>query len=506
MVSASFREERGERFMETSSAISWISKNRKFAIFLLTLIYFIFFGCSINVYGSNGSNMYRAIDLYTQKEPYSGRGPNQPADAFAPQEEVILYAYVTYRDDPVPGKLVSFQLYGPSNSVRNLSITLTSVTNMNGIANVSFRMMTLDSYPEETIFGIWTAVASVDIAGVVVSDTLTFNVGWIVQILDLKTVDKNNVLKVAFMKNESLCFRITVKNIAITSRIATLIIEAYDNLSVFLGKIVLPDKNIEPGITVLFIPDIIIPESASLGEGIAFANAYTRLPSVGGIPWCPQVSTKFLIVKKMVHDVAVVNVIPSPTTVRQGEFVKVSVCVINYGNTIETFNVSAYYDFTLIGTSTVRNLNPNIEKSLMFYWNTSYVNPGNYTISAMASIIPGEVNIDNNRFVDGVVEIKPLIIPPPPVPCVIPRWLIAFLFVIAVLVGLTLGLLVIFILLWLRRRKEDEEEEVPISLPAKPSEGDLYSVKKKCNVCGREFLGVYTFCPYCMSFHGKDYE
>ena len=27
---------------------------------------------------------------------------------------------------------------------------------------------------------------------------------------------------------------------------------------------------------------------------------------------------------------------------------------------------------------------------------------------------------------------------------------------------------------------------------------------KKCAKCGRTFLGVYTFCPYCLTFHGKN--
>ncbi|MDH5451216.1 MAG: hypothetical protein OEX77_10050 [Candidatus Bathyarchaeota archaeon] len=54
----------------------------------------------------------KPIDVYTQKEPNSGRGRNQPSDAFAPQEEVILYANVTYKHYPMSGKIVAFQVAG----------------------------------------------------------------------------------------------------------------------------------------------------------------------------------------------------------------------------------------------------------------------------------------------------------------------------------------------------------------------------------------------------------
>ncbi|MBS7620639.1 hypothetical protein KEJ32_00705, partial [Candidatus Bathyarchaeota archaeon] len=56
--------------------------------------------------GSSG----RSIDLFTQKEPFSGKGLNEPSDSFQPQEEVILYALVTYNNYPVQNKLVAFQV------------------------------------------------------------------------------------------------------------------------------------------------------------------------------------------------------------------------------------------------------------------------------------------------------------------------------------------------------------------------------------------------------------
>lgn len=457
---------------------------------------------NLKVMGESNSIEYRAIDLYTQKEPYNGKGPNQPSDAFAPQEEVILYAYVTYRDDPVPGKIVSFEVHGPLN---NVFLTQTATTNADGIATVSFRITWPNGYSKEEIFGVWTVVAVVDIAEVAVRDTLSFMVGWIIELIKVETANVNNILKFAFGKNEQMCFRLTVKNIAMTEKIATLILDVYDNLSIPFGQITLKDKTIMPGITTLFIEDLIIPEWVSLGLGVVYANAYTMLPSLGGVPWCPQVYATFSIVKYM-HDIAVISVVPSTYEAFPCQRIDVSVVVRNNGDSTESFNVHAYYDSTLIDTVAVFNLPPKTDNNLTFIWYTYCVSPGNYTLSAVADTVPGEVNIENNRFVDGIVQIKPLPPTPPPTPaeCVIPKWFLAFLFLIAILIGITLVLIVIFILLWMREKRKEKKDEKPITAPTKSVEIYPLKTSKKCNVCEKEFPAVYTFCPHCMSFHGKD--
>lgn len=61
-------------------------------------------------YASSG----RMIDLFTQKEPYSGRGINKSSDAFAPQSQVVLSALVTYNGEPVEYKPVSFEVTPPN--------------------------------------------------------------------------------------------------------------------------------------------------------------------------------------------------------------------------------------------------------------------------------------------------------------------------------------------------------------------------------------------------------
>ena len=68
------------------------------------------------------------IDLFTQKEPYSGKGPNMPSDAFGPGEEVQIYALATYNEYPVQSLLVAFQILGPQNPVENISFCMVALS------------------------------------------------------------------------------------------------------------------------------------------------------------------------------------------------------------------------------------------------------------------------------------------------------------------------------------------------------------------------------------------
>ena len=51
---------------------------------------------------------------------------------------------------------------------------------------------------------------------------------------------------------------------------------------------------------------------------------------------------------KLIRDVAVTNVKPFPTTVTTGDFVFINVTVANKGNVSETFNLTVYYDSSIV--------------------------------------------------------------------------------------------------------------------------------------------------------------
>jgi len=105
------------------------------------------------------------------------------------------------------------------------------------------------------------------------------------------------------------------------------------------------------------------------------------------------------------HDVAVTSVTPSPTSVKAGEVVNVTVVVENQGMESETFNVTAYYDDTVIGIRNVADLASGANATLTFSWNTTSLfyklawHPGTYTVRTVASTIPGEMDTEDNTLV-----------------------------------------------------------------------------------------------------------
>jgi hypothetical protein len=99
------------------------------------------------------------------------------------------------------------------------------------------------------------------------------------------------------------------------------------------------------------------------------------------------------------HDIAVIGVTPSPTLVRLGELVNVTVDVRNNGTVGETFNVTVYYDTTAIETETVVNLAPNTTHSFALSWNTTDASTGIYRIKAEADPLPEETVTENNMLV-----------------------------------------------------------------------------------------------------------
>jgi len=240
------------------------------------------------------------IDLYTQKEPHSGRGPNQPSDAFAPNENVTLYANVTYNGFPVLGRIVTFEVNGPINNVENISQTRTAITGAGGAANFTFTIPQPSEKAKEAVFGTWSALAYVDIALVQAKDTLSFQVDWILEILSIESVDAANASKTSFKREEQVYFRMRIKNIAKTEKVAALVISLYDNFKTPIGSIIMENQNISSGIASYLSEGLTIPERAFIGTATAYVTAFTALPAKGGIPWSLETSTTFEILPKPV--------------------------------------------------------------------------------------------------------------------------------------------------------------------------------------------------------------
>jgi hypothetical protein len=102
---------------------------------------------------------------------------------FWPQKEVILYAYVSYNCWPMQQKLVTFTVF---DNEGNVWTQLQDATNETGIASVSFRMPWPCEDPE-SLFGVWTVKADVDIACEVTIDWVYFHYDYLINIVKVTT-------------------------------------------------------------------------------------------------------------------------------------------------------------------------------------------------------------------------------------------------------------------------------------------------------------------------------
>ena len=353
------------------------------------------------------NNTYGEIDLFTQKEPYSGRGPNTPSDAFGPGKPVCLYALVTDEGVPLQNLLVTFCAESPNDT----SFSLTASTNASGIATVEFTIP--HTYVNETeVIGEWFTSANVLIGTRCFRDTLTFEVDWIIKLISVRTIDESLAYRSSFGIEGDVGLEIALKNIAMQMKSTMLAIVVLDEVGVAISFSEIRDFGVPPNEKLVFLYcKLRIPRQAHIGKATVFVSALTARVDQGGVPYCPGMSVNFSITPYgpltiAFHDVGVIDVVPSARSVDLGQLLNVSVMVRNEGTEIETFCVSAYCGTELIGASEDTALLPYSKVTLNFTLDTSSVDVGNYTISASIPYLTDEADLTDNTFVDGIVEIK----------------------------------------------------------------------------------------------------
>jgi hypothetical protein len=138
------------------------------------------------------------------------------------------------------------------------------------------------------------------------------------------------------------------------------------------------------------------------------------LMDMAGFPtqWHVEELAIDITVQQLEHDVSVTSVTPLFGSVFQGWPDPITVNVQNQGDFSETFTVSVYYGANPVTTSpiTVTGLAPGATQTLKFCWVTTSVPPNTYTITANASIVPGETDTADNTLSGGSVTI---LAPPP---------------------------------------------------------------------------------------------
>lgn len=129
------------------------------ALFLSLVVVCTAMPCSVS------AGVGRSLDVFTQK---GGTGFGSPGGIFELFEVVNLTANLTYNNYPVQHVVVAFIVKKPNGELYFIG---SATTDSVGLATVSFRIRML---PE--CLGMWAVVASADIACVVASDSLTFEV------------------------------------------------------------------------------------------------------------------------------------------------------------------------------------------------------------------------------------------------------------------------------------------------------------------------------------------
>jgi len=111
---------------------------------------------------------------------------------------------------------------------------------------------------------------------------------------------------------------------------------------------------------------------------------------------------------KLIRDVAITSVTPFPTTVTTGDSLLINVTVANEGDFSESFRVTVYYNSSVVETKNVTSLISRTDETLNFNWSTTGVPGGNYTIKAVASIVAGETDTEDNEGTGDKVTVKRL--------------------------------------------------------------------------------------------------
>jgi cytochrome c biogenesis protein CcdA len=114
----------------------------------------------------------------------------------------------------------------------------------------------------------------------------------------------------------------------------------------------------------------------------------------------------FLLESFPMHDVAILDVLPSSKNVNAGDVLEINVTMKNGADSTQSFNTTVYYGSKVAGSTFVDSLAPNSTWPLVVHWDTDNVPDGNYTLLVRVEHVQnGTVVCDNLRY-GGVVEVR----------------------------------------------------------------------------------------------------
>jgi hypothetical protein len=239
----------------------------------------------------NVSSDGAAVDLYTDR---GGEFAMQNASAYGPQELVTIYANVTYNGAAVPGKDISFEI---RDNEGNLVAVRGGTSDDNGVATVSYRIPWPSGNPEDS-FGKWSIQTTVSFSQVDVTDVVYFTFDYILDAVEVSITNLigNSITSVA--RSNQMKVLVSVSNIRDVAVNCLVCFTLVDEGSVPIQCVTVnlsadPGDTEETGTGTM----ITIPEWAFVGTATAYVNVLTNLPSLGGVPFCPEASMNFGITK-----------------------------------------------------------------------------------------------------------------------------------------------------------------------------------------------------------------
>lgn len=259
-------------------------------------------GATYNVpYKTVGWSLDSFTDHFRKKcwTPFIGEGINVTADAYEPQDLVILYAYLQYNFEPEAYKLVSFEIHGPANPYYNITIIRTAWTNASGIAMINFTIPG-SGIPnwQEMVFGKWSEYEAAQVKIYEKPhDWLWFEVGWIVETLDVTVLPPEGA-----KKSEMIEITVVFKNIMMIPKWVLFTVVVYDELLdpiqwdawwVLAAPATYAHNPIPTYNSTVVFSHIV--DYAHVGTATVYVNAFTDFPSLCGCPYCPEITTTFFV-------------------------------------------------------------------------------------------------------------------------------------------------------------------------------------------------------------------
>jgi hypothetical protein len=336
---------------------------------------------SINMRGAFSNEKNGKIDLFTQKEPCSGKGQNVISDGFGFGEDVQIYALAIYDDEPVSNILVGFEILGPRNSFENFTLYRIAATDENGTAAISFRT----PYSPESALGVWTIFGSAKIRDSVFNDSVKFKVDWIVEIVSINTINQNHVSQETFARASYMGIEIGLRSISMTPKTAYLTVAAYDALDNSINSTYLSNFVVPPNETIVYAYLFLyIPGNAHLGTAAVYAGAYPAPTSSNSLPYCPEVSKQFSIIART-HFLKVITVPVNIITIQGEGFYEENVSVPLMAQANISISAIVRYKFNHWGVDGISQGAGN--RSIIVLMNTNHTATAYYTQITMYTLI-----------------------------------------------------------------------------------------------------------------------